>query len=120
MPAEYTYDYAIIRVVPRVDRGESMNAGVILSCPELGFLEARVALDVTKLCALDPAADVDTTRDHLDRFRESAEAAPTRGRSPTSRSAGDSTGSSRRAAPSSRCRRCTPAGPPIHRPRSRG
>ena len=43
-----------------------MNAGVILSCPELDFLEARVALDVAKLCALDPAADVDTTRDHLD------------------------------------------------------
>ena len=45
MPAEHTYDYAIIRVIPRVDRGECINAGVILSCPSLDFLEARIELD---------------------------------------------------------------------------
>ena len=37
MPGEHTYDYAIIRVVPRVERGELINVGVILSCPALGF-----------------------------------------------------------------------------------
>jgi hypothetical protein len=59
VPAEHTYDYAIIRAVPRVDRGERINAGVILSCPDVGFLEARIELDVAALLALDPAADVE-------------------------------------------------------------
>jgi hypothetical protein len=63
--AEYTYDYAIIRVVPRVDRGERMNAGVILSCADLGFLEARVELDAAAVLALDPAADVEVIRANL-------------------------------------------------------
>ena len=39
MPADYAYDYAIIRLVPRVERGEMINAGVILSCPDVEFLE---------------------------------------------------------------------------------
>jgi len=42
-----TYDYAIIRVVPRVERGEFINVGVILSCPHREFLEARVELDIS-------------------------------------------------------------------------
>ena len=58
MPAEYTYDYAIIRVVPRVERGERINAGVILSCADLHFLEARIELDAPAVLALDPAAEV--------------------------------------------------------------
>ena len=66
MPAEHTYDYAIIRVVPRVERGEAINAGVVLSCPELDFLEARVALDAARLRALDPSADVDVVRAGLE------------------------------------------------------
>ena len=45
MSAEYTYDYAIVRVVPRVERGERINAGVILSCADLRFLDARIELD---------------------------------------------------------------------------
>ena len=53
-----TYDYAIIRVVPRVERGELVNAGVILSCPTRDFLAAKVALDASRLRALDPAIDV--------------------------------------------------------------
>ena len=66
MPGEHTYDYAIIRVVPRVDRGELINAGVILSCPAVDFLEARIELDASRLLAIDPAADVDATRAHLE------------------------------------------------------
>jgi len=68
VPVEHTYDYAIIRVVPRVERGEAMNAGVILSCPALDFLEARIELDAARLAALDPAADVDAARAHLESF----------------------------------------------------
>lgn len=51
------FEYAVLRVVPRVDRGESMNAGVLLYCQARSFLGARVHLDVDRLRALDPAAD---------------------------------------------------------------
>ena len=66
MPGEHTYDYAIIRVVPRVERGELINVGVILSCPAVDFLEARIDLDAARLRALDPALDVEATRANLD------------------------------------------------------
>ena len=42
MRDHYTYDYAIIRVIPRVEREEFVNVGVIVSCPAKGFLEARM------------------------------------------------------------------------------
>jgi hypothetical protein len=58
----YTYDYAVVRVVPRVDRGEQMNVGVILSCVDDEFLEMRIALDEARLRALDPLADLDGIR----------------------------------------------------------
>src|SRR5215813_7257678 len=60
-----TYDYAIIRVIPRVEREEFVNVGVIVSCPTKGFLEARLALDEQRLMALDPTLDIATVRDHL-------------------------------------------------------
>ena len=80
MPAEYTYDYAIVRVVPRVERGETINVGVILSCPDVDFLEARIELDASRLRALDPTLDVEATRANLDSIpvvcRGGAEAGP--------------------------------------------
>ena len=69
VPAEYTYDYAIVRIVPRVERGEQINVGVILSCVDVDFLEARIALDPARLLALDPALDLDEIRAGLARFR---------------------------------------------------
>ena len=65
MPAEYTYDYAIIRVVPRVERCEMINVGVILSCPHASFLDAGIDVDEARLLALDPALDLDAMRSHL-------------------------------------------------------
>lgn len=62
MSAEITYDYAIIRLVPRVERGEQINVGVILSCVDGDFLAARIELDAARLLALDPAIDVDAIR----------------------------------------------------------
>jgi hypothetical protein len=62
MPADYTYDYAIIRVVPRVERGEQVNAGVILSCADVDFLDARIELDEAAVRALDPGVDLDALR----------------------------------------------------------
>ncbi len=58
MPALCTYDYAVVRVVPHVERGEFVNVGVIVACATKGFLKARMALDEARLLALDPAADV--------------------------------------------------------------
>jgi hypothetical protein len=65
VPAEYTYDYAILRVMPRVDRGEAVNVGVILSCPELQFLEARVEIDEARLLTLDGTVDLAAVRETL-------------------------------------------------------
>ena len=61
----YTYDYAIIRIVPRVERGEQMNIGVILSCVDDEFLDARIELDLDRLRALDSTLDLDALRDTL-------------------------------------------------------
>ena len=60
-----SYDYAIVRVVPRVERGEFVNAGVILSCQQAGFLGAAIRLDEARLRALDPQVDLDLVRRHL-------------------------------------------------------
>ena len=65
MPDKFRYDYAVIRVVPKVDREEFINAGVIVSCPELSFLEARIKLNESRLLALDPSIDLDLVRKHL-------------------------------------------------------
>ena len=60
-----TYDYAIVRVVPRVERGEFVNAGIILSCDVEGLLQARIELDETALLALHAAADLEMVRTSL-------------------------------------------------------
>ena len=58
MPDLHTYDYAVVRVVPRVERGEFVNAGVIVSCAALGLLQAAIELNEARLLALDPGADI--------------------------------------------------------------
>jgi hypothetical protein len=65
VPAPPSFDYAVIRVVPRVDREEFVNAGVILFCSERGFLGARVALDPARVRALFPGADLALIEEHL-------------------------------------------------------
>lgn len=65
MLEQHTYDYAIIRVVPRVEREEFINVGVIVSCPALKFLAARIELDEERLRALDATLDVAGIRAHL-------------------------------------------------------
>lgn len=66
MRAHDTYDYAVIRVVPRVEREEFVNVGVILSCEANRYLEARIELDEARVLALDPKLDVEALRRHLD------------------------------------------------------
>jgi hypothetical protein len=65
VPSHDTYDYALIRVVPRVEREEFVNVGVVVSCPSRGFLEARIELDPARVRALDPAADIESIQEHL-------------------------------------------------------
>ncbi|MEJ0099854.1 MAG: DUF3037 domain-containing protein [Pseudomonadota bacterium] len=65
MPARNTYDYAVIRVVPRVEREEFLNVGVILSCPAHDFLDARLHFDRQRLAAFDPTLDLDLVEQHL-------------------------------------------------------
>jgi hypothetical protein len=64
--ARSPFSYAILRIVPRVERGERFNAGVVLYCRQRGFLGARVALDETRLAALAPGASATELRSHLE------------------------------------------------------
>ncbi len=65
MHALRTYDYAIVRVVPRVERGEFVNAGIIISCDIERILEARIELDEAALLTLDADVDLDLVRSAL-------------------------------------------------------
>jgi len=64
MPA--SFDYAVIRVVPRVERQEFINAGVVVFCLEKRFLDARIHVDPDRWKALWPEIDVDLVRQHLE------------------------------------------------------
>ena len=65
MRDRFRYDYAVIRVVPKVEREEFINAGVILSCPEQSFLEASIKLNEARLLALDSSVDLELVKTHL-------------------------------------------------------
>ncbi|MFZ0274685.1 MAG: DUF3037 domain-containing protein [Acidobacteriaceae bacterium] len=79
MPAPASFDYAILRVLPRVERQEFINAAVIAFCPELRFLDARVHLDTARLTALWPDADIEIIRNHLDAIPRICQGDPTAG-----------------------------------------
>ncbi len=66
MPARSSYDYAVLRVMPRVERGEFINVGVLMFCAERGFLGARVELDERRLAALAPDLAPEPIRRYLD------------------------------------------------------
>jgi hypothetical protein len=69
-PREATwYSYAIVRVVPRVERGECLNVGVILFARTHGFLEMRVEVDASPLHTLWPGLDLDEIERHLTAFQ---------------------------------------------------
>ena len=67
MPApREEFQYALWRVVPHVERGECINAGVVVYCRRNRFLQARVALDRERLAALAPGADAEAIERHLE------------------------------------------------------
>jgi hypothetical protein len=61
-----SFDYAILRVVPRVERQEFINAAVVVYCPEKKYLAARVAYDPARVRALWPEADLELIQQHLE------------------------------------------------------
>ena len=65
MPVLHSYDYAFIRVVPHIDRGEFVNVGVILFCRTLRYLGARIQIDEAKMAALRPPFDLAQLQEHL-------------------------------------------------------
>jgi hypothetical protein len=66
MQDKCTFNYAIVRVVPRVDREEFINVGAILSCPAKQILQARIELDEPRLLAFAPDIDMKIVKQHLD------------------------------------------------------
>ena len=70
------FEYAIVRVVPRVERGEAINAGIVLMSRARRFLGARVELDAALLAAMWPDCDPESVRDHLSSIVRIAEGDP--------------------------------------------
>jgi hypothetical protein len=83
MPADSApdawYDYAVVRIVPVVERGEFLNAGVILRARTLKYLDVRIEVDEARLRALSPDADLDMVRSHLEVFNAIAKGDPAGG-----------------------------------------
>ena len=100
-----TYEYAYVRVMPRVEQGEFLNVGVILFCRTRRFLATRIHLDAQKLMLLAPTLDLPPCRRSLTYFPASALA---KGQSVNSAKPKPSTGSSPHTAPSFRPRPSTP------------
>jgi Protein of unknown function (DUF3037) len=73
------FQYAIVRVVPHVERGECVNAGVVLFCRPRRFLAARVELDEERVRVLAPDADLEAVRGHLDALTRIAAGDPDAG-----------------------------------------
>lgn len=75
----YSFDYAIVRVVPLVEREEFFNAGVMLFCPQRNFLQARIHLDRAKWRAFTPIAEADEVDRHLEAIGKICAGEPTAG-----------------------------------------
>ncbi|MFC0263545.1 DUF3037 domain-containing protein [Fontibacter flavus] len=68
MQGKHLYEYAIIRIVPRVEREEFVNVGIILCCKRENYLKSKVLLNEQKIFSLDPAADMLLFKEYLDSF----------------------------------------------------
>ena len=68
------FSYAIYRLVPRVERGERMNVGVVVFCRPLDYLDARTGLDAGRAQALWPDLDLTAVQPHLDAIERIARA----------------------------------------------
>ncbi|MDE6010138.1 MAG: DUF3037 domain-containing protein [Muribaculaceae bacterium] len=69
-PDDYLYEYAVIRYVPRIDRGEFLNVGLIMMCKRRRWIHCELHLDETRLRALDPSLDLPVLRRQLSMFEK--------------------------------------------------
>lgn len=80
MPGKHVFEYAVVRVVPRVEREEFMNVGVILYCKKLNFLQAIITVDEDRLCCFTNREDANGIKANLYAFDQvcqgSAESGP--------------------------------------------
>jgi hypothetical protein len=79
MPEQHSFEYAVIRVVPKVEREEFMNVGVILYCQSLSFLDAMFTLNVERLLALSPGLEMEEIKKHLSAFCDICKGGPEAG-----------------------------------------
>jgi hypothetical protein len=79
MHAPNSYDYALIRLVPRVEREECLNVGVVLFCRTLSFLGVRIHLNVARALALSPDLDLIAIQQQLDTIMHICEGGPEAG-----------------------------------------
>jgi DUF3037 family protein len=79
VPGAEAFQYALLRAVPSLPRGEALNVGVVLYSPRHRFLEARTILDPARLRLLDPNLDLDAVRAHLTLIEQVAAGEPTAG-----------------------------------------
>jgi hypothetical protein len=79
MPENHLFEYAVIRVVPRVEREEFLNVGVILYCPKQKFLQTLFTLDAARLQIFSPHLDIEEVAEHLRAFEQISVGGPEAG-----------------------------------------
>lgn len=70
MQGKHLFEYAIVRIVPRVEREEFVNVGVVICCKRQNYIRCQIHLDEEKLLALDPKADFEVYCSYLDSFEK--------------------------------------------------
>jgi len=70
MPEKHLFEYAVIRLVPRVERGEYINVGVVLYCKPLRFLDFKYEVNKEKLASISPETDFKEACHHLESFKK--------------------------------------------------
>ena len=78
-PEKHLFEYAVIRVVPHVEREEFVNVGVILFCSKKKFLETRIRIDNQKLQAFSPELDLQDLKEHINSFERISQGGPNGG-----------------------------------------
>lgn len=79
MQGKHLFEYAVIRIVPKVEREEFINVGVILYCKQLKFLQAMITLNEARLCAIAGEIDIAEVMAHLQAFERIAQGSPDAG-----------------------------------------
>lgn len=70
MQEKNLFEYAIVRIIPRVERGECLNVGVVLFCKKSKYLKAKFGFDEQRILSAFPWVDVDDIKQHLTAFEQ--------------------------------------------------